>query len=197
MLKEVDNLVIRGVDAKRRGKYNEALSYYKQAIYLNPYDVELNNGIGKLYFILSDYAASVNSFVEAAIQSSKFIKVELLNKEVNNFDDQQKLNQTRGQIQSLVGNLARHLGVAYAQYHIKTSSDIPELNNVCASLRPYIPYYKESIDPFNRTGKVSLSKKQIEDYERTATFLGLDILRVSAKQHNHSNLLVITNLFLK
>ncbi|OLS12008.1 MAG: hypothetical protein RBG13Loki_4352 [Promethearchaeota archaeon CR_4] len=60
-----------GVDLLRKGKYEEALKIYEQAVTDNPKEVDAWNGLGSCQFNQEDFVGAISSFTQALILDSE------------------------------------------------------------------------------------------------------------------------------
>lgn len=188
---DIKRLVNLGVEAKRNGKYEQAMSYYQQALEYNEDNPEVRNAIAKILFITKDYEKALAEFFMAAALSANFIDHNMLSNERNtDVSFYVKKTAVESQCKSLLLNFGRHCGFSLAAVsHDDQSKRTP--------IQAAINKYRSQIDPYGKPEFMDVEKGVLDMTEEKITDIGLDYLLGMSLDMDVYPLKVITSKFLQ
>lgn len=193
---KVKILVNLGVEEKRNGRYESALSYYNKALKIDKSNPEVFNAMGKVNFILGNYNDAFTYFLLAADSSARYIDVNLLLNETESIQEKIRKSAVIGQSQSLIFNLGKHCGFAIVarDFNGETMATIPD--NERPLIEASLKAYRKQIDPIYNSGYISFGKEDLQLVENYALQRGINVFYEFGKLHN-KNLKYIADYFLK
>lgn len=188
---DIKRLVNLGVEAKRNGKYEQAMSYYQQALEYNEDNPEVRNAIAKILFITKDYEKALAEFFMAAALSANFIDHSMLSIEHNtDVNLYVKKMAVESQCRSLLLNFGRHCGFSLVAAN---NDDQSKRTPVQAAINKY----RSEIDPYSKPKFMDVEKDVLDMTEEKITDIGLDYLLGMSLDMGVYPLKVITSKFIQ